>query len=162
MTFTATVAASSGTGTPTGTVTFMDGTTTIGSPVTLTAGVASVSTSTLTAGPHSITAVYAGDTNFATSTSTALTQTVNQALDDHQRRRHDVHIGAGTFMVTTSGYPIAALTTGTLPTGVTFMDNSNGTGTLTGTGVTADTYPLTITATNSVSSVNQSFTLTVT
>ena len=78
VTFTATVAAvSPGSGTPTGTVTFMDdGTTITGSPVTLnSSGVATISTSTLTVGAHSITAVYSGDTNFTTSTGT-LTQTV--------------------------------------------------------------------------------------
>ena len=65
VTFTATVAAvSPGSGTPTGSVTFMaDGTTITGSPVTLnSSGVATISTSTLTVGVHTITAVYSGDT----------------------------------------------------------------------------------------------------
>ena len=46
---------------------------------------------------------------------------------------------------------------------MTFVDNGNGTATLAGTPAagTAGTYPLTITATNSVSSATQSFTLTV-
>ena len=58
----------------TGTITFLDGTTTLGSgPVTK--AVATFSTSTLTAGSHSITAVYSGDGNFGGSTS-ALVQTV--------------------------------------------------------------------------------------
>ena len=70
----------------------------------------------------------------------------------------------GTFTVTTTGFPTPTLTeTGTLPAGVTFVDNGNGTATLAGTPAagTAGTYPLTITATNSVSSATQSFTLTV-
>ncbi len=77
VTFTATVAASSsGAGTPTGTVNFLDGTTTIGTDIALnSSGVATIATSTLTAGTHSITAVYSGDTNFTTSTG-SLTQTV--------------------------------------------------------------------------------------
>src|SRR5271166_3182858 len=57
VTFTATVAAvSPGSGTPTGSVTFMaDGTTITGSPVTLnSSGGATITTSTLTAGAHSI------------------------------------------------------------------------------------------------------------
>ena len=71
----------------------------------------------------------------------------------------------GRFMVTTTGFstPPTLTETGTLPTGVTFVDNHNGTATLAGipaTG-TANTYPLTITATNNVSSATQSFTLTV-
>jgi hypothetical protein len=40
---------------------------------------ATYSTSTLSVGSHSITAVYGGDTNFAGSTSSTLTQTVNAA-----------------------------------------------------------------------------------
>ena len=71
------IAASPGTGTPTGTVTFKDGSTTLGTG-TLSGGTATFSTSQLAVGPNSITAVYGGDTNFTTSTSSALTQTVNQ------------------------------------------------------------------------------------
>ena len=81
VTFTATVAAvSPGAGSPTGTVNFFDGRTNIGTG-TLAAGVASFSTSTLdvSGSPHSITAVYVGDTNFATSTSAVLSQVVNPA-----------------------------------------------------------------------------------
>jgi hypothetical protein len=77
VTFTATVTATApGAGTPTGTVTFFDGATNIGSGA-LAAGVATFATSTLTVGSHSITATYNGDTNFTTSTSAPLTQTVN-------------------------------------------------------------------------------------
>jgi len=65
-------------GTPTGTVTFFDGSTSLGS-ATLTAGSAQISTSTLSAGSHSITAVYNGDTNFTSSTSSAILETVNAA-----------------------------------------------------------------------------------
>ena len=81
LTFTATVtAASPGSGTPTGTVTFSDGTTTLGTGV-LSAGVATYTTMAfqLSLGSgQSITAAYGGDGNFTTSTSTALSQTVNQ------------------------------------------------------------------------------------
>ncbi|HTP05393.1 MAG TPA: Ig-like domain repeat protein, partial [Nitrospirota bacterium] len=76
VTFTANVISST-TGTPTGTVTFKDGTTTLG-PGTLSGGTAIYATSTLGGGTHSsITAVYSGDTNFLTSTSPAIPQTVN-------------------------------------------------------------------------------------
>jgi uncharacterized repeat protein (TIGR01451 family) len=79
VTITATVSATApGAGTPTGTVNFFDGATNIGTG-TLAAGVATLSTSSLSVGAHSITAVYAGDTNFTGSTSPILTQTVNQA-----------------------------------------------------------------------------------
>jgi autotransporter-associated beta strand protein len=67
--------------TPTGTVTFLDGTSTLGTATLNPAGTASFTTSTaLTAGPHSITAVYSGDMNFTSSTSLPLVQTVNPAL----------------------------------------------------------------------------------
>jgi hypothetical protein len=66
------------TGTPTGTVTFMDGAAALGTG-TLSAGVATLTTSTLTAGTHTITAVYGGDSNFAGASSSALSQVVNRA-----------------------------------------------------------------------------------
>src|SRR5208283_4291582 len=77
VTFTATVKPEF-TGTPTGTVTFKDGTTTLAT-VTLSGGVAKFTTSSLAVGTHSITAVYEGSTSFATSTSAALKQVVNKA-----------------------------------------------------------------------------------
>jgi hypothetical protein len=75
VTFTATVKPGSGSGTPTGTVTFNDGATVLG-PGTLSGGTATLTTSGLGAGVHSITAVYGGDASFASSTSPGLTQTV--------------------------------------------------------------------------------------
>jgi hypothetical protein len=67
-TLTATV--SSSVSVPTGSVTFLDGTTSLGT-VPLTAGVATLTTSTLSIATHSITAMYSGDTNFVTLTSAA-------------------------------------------------------------------------------------------
>jgi fibronectin-binding autotransporter adhesin len=79
VTFTATVTAvAPGSGTPTGSVTFMDGSTTLDTG-TLSGGTATFSISTLPAAAHSITVIYGGDTNFLTSTSAVLTQTVKQA-----------------------------------------------------------------------------------
>ena len=83
VTYTATVTVSSpGAGTPTGTVAFKDGGTTIAacSARAVAAGKATCPTAPSTAGPHTITAVYSGDTNFATSTSAPLTQTVAAAV----------------------------------------------------------------------------------
>ncbi|MGM4907587.1 Ig-like domain repeat protein [Tardiphaga sp. 866_E4_N2_1] len=77
VTFTATVTSTSGT--PTGTVTFMDGTATLGTG-TLSSGLATLTTSALISGTHAITAVYGGDTNNTSSTSSALSQAVNQAM----------------------------------------------------------------------------------
>ncbi len=74
--FTATIKGSINiTTTPTGSVTFYDGTTSLGS-ATLTAGSASLATSTLASGSHTITASYSGDTNFVAHTGTPLTQSV--------------------------------------------------------------------------------------
>ena len=73
ITFTATVKPT-GIGTPTGNVAFYDSTTLIGSSA-LSAGSASIAP-VLTAGTHSITAVYTGDTNFTGNTSAVLSQVV--------------------------------------------------------------------------------------
>jgi hypothetical protein len=78
VTFTATVSAKSpGSGTPTGTVTFMDGNNTFLFTASLKSGVASFSSSSLTRGTHSIKVIYSGDNNYNGSTSTVLSQVVN-------------------------------------------------------------------------------------
>lgn len=71
--FTATVSST----TATGTITFKDGTTTLGTG-NVSNGTATYSTSSLAVGSHSITGVYSGDSNYNTSTSSKLTQTVKQ------------------------------------------------------------------------------------
>ncbi|HVB08780.1 MAG TPA: Ig-like domain-containing protein [Bacillota bacterium] len=73
-----TATVSSSDGTPSGTVTFYDGATSLGS-ATLNGGTATLSTSSLSVATHKLTAVYAGDTDFATSTSPAVSQVVNPA-----------------------------------------------------------------------------------
>src|SRR5207253_7627393 len=80
VTFTATVAVvSPGAGSPAGTVNFLDGATVIGSGTLFASApfVATFTTSSLAVGAHSITASYAGNANFNTSTSAVLTQQVN-------------------------------------------------------------------------------------
>jgi hypothetical protein len=77
VTFSATVSSSAGT--PSGSVRFYDGTTLLGSG-TLALGVASYTTTNLPVGALSITAVYGGDSNFSTLTSSALTETVMTAF----------------------------------------------------------------------------------
>lgn len=77
VTFTATV--SSTAGTPTGTVQFSDNGTNLGAAQTLNAArVATLATSTLTAGTHTIAATYAGTATFATSNG-SVTQSVGKA-----------------------------------------------------------------------------------
>jgi hypothetical protein len=72
--FTAAVS-SSGSSTPTGTVTFTDGTTTIDT-ATLTSGQATFADSSLAIGTHSITGTYNGDSTHSPSTSAAVAEDV--------------------------------------------------------------------------------------
>jgi hypothetical protein len=134
--FTATVSAvAPGAGTPTGSVTFKDGGSSIGTG-TVTAGVATLSTSALAQGSHTITATYNGDSNFSGSTgsltgnpqvvnldgtSTAVTSSLNPSTFGQ----------SVTFTATVSAAaPGAGTPTGT----VTFKDGSTilGAGTLSG------------------------------
>ena len=63
-------------GIPSGTVTLLDGTTTLATLTLSTAGQASYATSTLAAGSHSISAHYNGDATYLASTSAVLTQVI--------------------------------------------------------------------------------------
>jgi hypothetical protein len=65
-----------GAGTPTGSITFEDGGSSLGTSPVDGSGVASFTTSTLGAGSHVITAVYGGDASLASSGSAALHETV--------------------------------------------------------------------------------------
>ena len=121
-TLTATVSPSAATGT----VTFKDGGTTIGTG-TLSAGVVKLATSFSTVAVHSLTAVYAGSSIHATSTSAAKNQTVTTTPTTTvlSASASTLYVGqTATLTVTVS--PSAA--TGT----VTFKDGSTvlGTGTL--------------------------------
>ncbi len=80
VTLTATVTASNTSGTtgnPTGSVEFLDGTTVTATKTVTSTGVATLATTSLSGGAHSITAHYLGDSNFASSTSNTIVQTVN-------------------------------------------------------------------------------------
>ncbi len=106
----------------TGTVTFSDGATTLGSG-TITGGKATLTISTLAIATHAITAQYAGDINYNSAISASLSQVVNKA--------------AGTPTVTVSPNPnpsgSTVTITATLPTGatgtVTFYDGTTVIGT---------------------------------
>lgn len=69
LTLTATVTATQGNGVPTGSITFLDGTQTLGSATLSTKGIAVFTTSSLALGTHSITASYAGSSNANASIS---------------------------------------------------------------------------------------------
>src|SRR6266581_4478963 len=132
VTFTATV--SSPVGIPTGTVTFLDGASSLGTGTLDSSGMATLTTASLAVGAHSITASYGGDTNFNPSTSSPLSQTVNK--------------GATTVTAISSanpsvfGQPVTFTATVSSPAGiptgtVTFLDGaaSLGTGTLDSSGM---------------------------
>ncbi len=67
------------------------------------------------------------------------------------------------FTVTTAAFPVASIhESGTLPPWLTFVDNGNGTATLSGTPtLSSGTFALVLTAANVVTSVQQNFTLMV-
>jgi hypothetical protein len=130
VTLTAGVSATSGT--PTGTVTFFDGASSLGTG-TLSAGSASLTVSSSTVGAHTLTASYGGATSYATSTSSALTQTVNKAASSvsvGSSLQTSTYGGSVTFTATVSdgAYGYATPSGGT----VTFYSDgaSLGTGTL--------------------------------
>src|SRR5271154_7283053 len=78
ITFTAAVTSGVGV-TPTGTVNFNDGSTTIGSGTLNASGVATFTTSSLAVGTHSIVAAYLGDSNNPAANSPPVSQVVSQA-----------------------------------------------------------------------------------
>src|SRR5262249_49506321 len=133
VTFTATVTPTSGVGTPSGAVTFLDGGASIGSG-TLSGDSATFSTSVLGVGSHTIRASYSGDGIFNGSTSSAITQTVTQASTTVTLTSASNRSGFGDTVPFTATVTAVLPGTGT-PTGtVIFLDNgvSIGTGTLSG------------------------------
>src|SRR3989454_480188 len=117
-------------GTPTGTVTFNDGTTSLG-VVTLVNGSASLTVSTFAVGSHSLTAAYSGGGNFQASTSATVTQTVNQGSTSTTLTStpNPSNVGqAVTLTATVSAVsPAAGVPTGT----VTFRDGATSLGVVT-------------------------------
>lgn len=133
--FIATVASVAGT--PTGTVSFYDGTTLLGSG-TLIAGTGTFSSSALVAGVHSITAEYSGDSNFVVVTSGALTETIENFT---------VSLPTGGTTATTQPGGQATYTLGVAPTnGTRFADPITFSVTGLPTGATAAFSPATIPA----------------
>ena len=136
LTFTASIAPSGGTGT----VTFIDGSTTLGTS-TVSSGTAKYSSSTLVAGSHSITAVYSGNSSYNSSTSSIVTQTITKAstsLALVSSANPSSYGSSVTFTVTVT--PSAS--TGT----VTFTDGGTtlGTGTISGGIATYSTSALAV------------------
>ncbi|MFE3866447.1 Ig-like domain-containing protein, partial [Streptomyces goshikiensis] len=132
VTLTATVTATSpGAGTPTGTVVFKDGVTTLGT-VTLVSGVATFTTSALAVASHTLTAAYGGDTNFDVSVSSNVSYVVAKAATSTVLTVVPVSSVFGQSVTLTATVTATSPGAGT-PTGtVTFKDGGTtlGTGTL--------------------------------
>ncbi len=142
----------------------MDNGTSIGTG-TLSGGVATLTTTTLALGSHSIQASYAGDTDFAASTSNSLTQTVAApkapAITSANHSAFTVGL-SGSFTVKASGLPAPTFSeTGTLPSGMT-LDTTSGVLSGVPASGTVGSYNLTFVASNGVGTpASQAFTLTI-
>src|SRR5206468_221250 len=136
VTLTATVApVAPATGVPAGDVTFMDGTTAIGTATLNATGGASIAVSTLANGNHSLTAVYGGAGNFLASTSAAVTQVVDAETTTTLTTTPNPSTVGQAVTLTARVVPVAPATG--VPTGVvTFRDGATtiGTATLGATG----------------------------
>lgn len=123
--------ASAATGTPTGNVTFFDGTTALATKPLDASGNATYSTATLTPGGHSISAKYVGDTNNAPGTSNIVSQTItkNDTTTTLSTSAASVPVGTNVTFTANVSSSVGATLTGT----VTFKDGTVtlGTGTLT-------------------------------
>jgi hypothetical protein len=116
VTFTGTV--ETGGGTATGTVTFKDGTTTLGTmPVSVNKAI--FTTASLTLGIHSIVAVYAGDAIYAASTSAVLRQSVAVPADSLKLRA--LQIAITKIEALSSGHAISGAIDGAISEG--FSEN---------------------------------------
>jgi len=91
--------------------------------------------------------------------------TVNRAPTINNVTTKTTSVGTAFSMtVNTNGYNTPAITeSGTLPNGLTFSDNGDGTATIAGTPTTGsgNSYSITITATNQLGTTSQTFTLRV-
>jgi hypothetical protein len=143
-----TAVVSSSASTPAGSVSFMDGSTALGTATLDNTGTATLTLSTLSVGSHSITAVYAGDAAYVGSTSSATSETVED---------FNFSINGSTATVLTATVlpgNSAVYTMVIAPTsGTTFAGNVVLTLTAVPTGATYTITPSTITAGSSATTV---------
>jgi GH25 family lysozyme M1 (1,4-beta-N-acetylmuramidase) len=149
-------------GTLTGTVSFSENGTAIAgcSNLHVVFGLALCLTSFATVGSYAVVATYAGDPDFANS-STTLNQLVVLAPVITSANHTTASVGTPlSFEVTASGYPTPSFSeNGALPKGVTLSSGGLFSGTpSSGTG---GVYPITVTARNAYGASHQSFTLVV-
>jgi hypothetical protein len=127
VTFTAKVTGQFGVA-PTGTVTFYDGKNELGTS-DLTNGVASLTTNSLSVHKHTITAVFAANLNFASSTSSALSQVVDKVSRTTTTLSSSANPSQAGEAVTFTATVTAA--SGAIPdSSVTFQDGSTVLGTV--------------------------------
>jgi hypothetical protein len=138
---------------PTGNITFLDGTTVLGSSALNGEGVAALTISTLAPGPHDITVVYGGDTSYSGRSSRIVNQVVNApgmalgipaggsnsaTVPAGETASYTLSIGgahiSGTASFTCTGAPLGA--TCVVPASVNFDAN------------TASTFNVTVTTTS--------------
>jgi sugar lactone lactonase YvrE len=118
----------------TGTVTFSDGATVLGTAAVSSAGIATLSVSTLNVGSHSLSAGYGGNTNYLPSTSPSIAETLLTAVTSTALASSLTPSIAGTPVTLTA----TVTGTGGIPTGtVTFLSGATtlGTGALNARGV---------------------------
>jgi len=125
VTFTANVVAvTPATGVPTGSVTFLDGSTVLGTATLSGSGSATLTTRSLAGGTHTITSVYLGDNHFHGSSSPALSQVVDQAATNTKLTSSDRTSVYGESVTFTANVKGPARRIGT-PTGsVIFLDGT--------------------------------------
>jgi sugar lactone lactonase YvrE len=106
----------------TGSITFQDGGTTLGSATLNAGGVATFTTSSLSFGSHTLTAIYSGDTNHTASTSPALAQQIVQSASVALASSLNPSITGTNVVFTATATGVGAL----IPTGsVTFSDGAS-------------------------------------
>ena len=115
VTVTATVTPTTGSG-ETGTVQFQIDGSNVGSPVNVSNNTATYTMSSLAGGAHSVVAVYSGDTNFASSTSSTITQTVNRAATSISGVTASQSVSFGTASIVVGG-TVNPNASGAYPTG---------------------------------------------
>ena len=109
------------TGTPTGSVTFHDGSAQLGSANLDANGNASLTLSSLNAGTHNLTVSYIGDANFASSISAVLQQTVQLARPNLTLSGPANSVDAGTVVQ----LPVTIAGPGVSPTGTLTLQEGN-------------------------------------
>ena len=114
-------------------------------------------------GSCTLTASALATSDYAAATGIAQSFTVVEAPTITSANNATFTVGtSGTFTVTATSYPAASIAeSGALPNGLTYVNNNNGTGTLSGKATVSGIYPITFTAQNGVGApATQSFTLT--